>query len=130
MISTSCFANTAATLYEAGCDVVGLFSMAADSCGNAYMREAYMRALARVERGTSITEALEREPSVDPILIQLTGIGETSGDLGGSLRHRSDAYDEEVPQTAKWALSLIEPGVLIVGGAVVMYVLLAALRSS
>ena len=127
MISTSRFATTASILHNAGCDMVGTLSMAGATCGSAYLSAAFERTTERVQKGASITESLEREEGMDPLLIQLVAVGETSGDLGGSLRHLAQCYDEEVPRSVKWALSLIEPLVIAVGGAIVLFILIAAL---
>lgn len=127
MIATSRFAHTAGMLHESGCDVVQTLRLAGDTCGSAYLARAFRRATERVRGGATIAESLEREPGIDPFLVQLVGVGETSGDLGQSLAHLTRAYDEEVPRTVKWALALIEPAVLLIGGAVVLLVLLAAL---
>jgi type II secretory pathway component PulF len=64
---------------------------------------------------------------MDPFLLQLVAIGETSGDLSTTLGHLVQSYEAEIPRTVKWALSLVEPAILVFGGGLVLYVLLAAL---
>ena len=127
MIATSRFATTASTLHNAGCEMVGTLSMAGATCGSAYLADAFQRVTDRVRRGATITESLEREDGMDPLLVQLVSVGETSGDLGGSLASLAECYDTEVPRAVKWALSLIEPIVIAVGGVIVLFILLAAL---
>ena len=127
MIATSRFATTASILHNAGCEMVSTLSMAGATCGSSYLSAAFERATDRVRLGSTITESLEREEGVDPLLIQLVDVGETSGDLGGSLQHLAQCYDEEVPRSVKWALSLIEPLVITAGGAIVLFILIAAL---
>jgi type II secretory pathway component PulF len=127
MLATSKFASTAATLQQAGCEVYKVLGVAGEACGNAYLASRFAVVKARVERGQTITESLEHEPIMDPLLVQLAGVGEQSGDLADAFEKLSDYYDQEVPRMVKWFLSLLEPAILLVGGVVVAFVLLAAL---
>ncbi len=127
MLATSKFASTAATLQLAGCEVYQVLSVAGRSCGNALMAHRLEAATDRVQRGQTITESLEREPIIDPLLVQMTSVGEQSGDLGDAFEKLSDYYDEEVPRMVKWFLSFLEPALLLIGGVIVAFVLIASL---
>lgn len=127
MIATARFASTASLLHNAGCEAVRTLDLGARSCGNAALEDALGRVAESVRRGNGITESLEREPVVDPFLIQLVAVGEASGDLGDCLEQVAEAYDEEVPRQVRWALALIEPGILIVGGGIVAFLLSATI---
>lgn len=127
MLATSKFASTAATLHNAGCDVYTVLNVAGSTCGNAYMANAFSRVSANVHSGLMISESLEREPIMDPLLLQMVAVGEQSGDLGGCLDKLAAYYDQEVPRTVKWFLSLLEPLMLICAGGVVAFIIVAAL---
>ncbi len=127
MLATSRFAATASTLQGAGCGISTVLEVAGSTCGNEYLASRFQAVSERVRTGSTITESLELESVMDPLLIQMTHIGETAGDLAGSLERLSDYYDEEVPRTVKWFLSLLEPTILIVAGILVAFILLAAL---
>jgi type II secretory pathway component PulF len=126
-LAMSRFAKTAALLHDAGVEMVTTLELATEACGNPFYRAAFRRATERVQRGSTLAEALEQEPCMDPFLLQLVGIGETSGDLPTTLGHLVESYEAEIPRTVKWALSLVEPAILVLGGGLVLYVLLAAL---
>ena len=64
---------------------------------------------------------------MDPLLVQMTRVGEETGELDTCLSQVSDYYDKEVPRTVKWFLALLEPGILLVAGGVVAFILLAAI---
>lgn len=127
MLATSRFASTASTLQGAGCQISAVLEIAGSTCGNEYMGSRFQVVAERVRSGETITECLEDEPMMDPLLIQMTHIGETAGDLAGTLAKLSEYYDEEVPRTVKWFLALLEPAILICSGLLVAYILLAAL---
>ncbi|HVS19977.1 MAG TPA: type II secretion system F family protein [Planctomycetota bacterium] len=126
-LATSRFAGTAATLQSAGCDVFTTLSISGDACGNAALRQSFARVAAQVRRGATLTQALEREPLVDPLLVQLVSVGERSGDLDGCLDRLVEYYDEDIPRRVKRFLALFEPLLLIGAGAVVAFILLSAL---
>ncbi len=88
---------------------------------------AFGRVTKNVHAGLMISESLEREPIMDPLLLQMVAVGEQSGDLGGCLDKLAAYYDQEVPRTVKWFLSLLEPLMLICAGAVVAFIIVAAL---
>ena len=126
-LATSRFAGTAATLQSAGCDVFTMLSVSSDACGNAALRQAFQRVSVQVRRGSTLTQAFAREPLVDPLLTQLIGVGERTGRLDASLDRLVSYYDEDIPRRVKRFLSVFEPLLLLSAGAVVAFILLAAL---
>ena len=126
-IATSKFASTAATLQSAGCDVFTVLEVSASACGNAAMTGCFERVNERVRRGARISQAMDEEPLVDPLLIQMVDVGEKSGALDTCLERLVEYYDDEVPRAVKKFLTILEPAVLLAAGGVVAFILLAAL---
>lgn len=126
MFATAKFASTAGTLQNAGCPINDVIDLGGTSCGNARMAKSFHDANERVRHGESILNSLSKEPYMDPLLLQMVGVGEQAGDLGGCLDKLGQHYDRELPRMVKWMLSLLEPAILVVGGVVVAYMLFAA----
>ena len=126
MFATAKFASTAGTLQNAGCSVADVIGLSGRSCGNSSMAASFERVNEEVQRGATISEALGSDERMDPLLIQMVAVGEQAGDLGGCFDKLSAHYDRELPRIVKWMLSLLEPGMIVVGGAIVAYTLLAA----
>lgn len=126
MFATAKFASTAGTLQNAGCSVADVIGLSGRACGNASMAASFDRANEEVQRGASISEALSTDERMDPLLLQMVAVGEQAGDLGGCFDKLGAHYDRELPRIVKWMLSLVEPGMIIIGGAIVAYTLLAA----
>lgn len=126
-IATSRFASTASILQAAGCDVFTVLGVGGKACGNAALEAAFARAAESVRRGSTISDGLEREPEVDPLLKQMVGVGEKSGELDSCLDRLVKYYDEEVPRSVKRFLAVLEPTLLVFAGVVVAFILLAAL---
>lgn len=120
------FASTAATLQAAGCDAFTVLSVSAKSCGNRALEAQFERVTHNVRAGQPISEALAREPRVDPLLVQMVAIGEKSGQLDECLDRVVHHYDEEVPRAVKRFVSIAEPALLLAAGALVAFILLAA----
>tara|TARA_R110002072_G_scaffold235480_2_gene393019 strand:- start:704 stop:1936 length:1233 start_codon:yes stop_codon:yes gene_type:complete len=127
MLAVARFATTASALQQSGCNIVRTLEIAGDSCGSTYMTAKFRKVLESVRGGESISDGMRAAGDLDPYLVQLTSVGETSGRLGECLDFIADSYNAEVPRVVKWALGLIEPLVLIIGGVIVAFLLLAAL---
>lgn len=126
-LATSRFASTASILQSAGCDVFTVLGVAGSSCGNKALEDAFTRTADSVRRGSTITEGLDREPLVDPLLRQMVGVGEKSGELDSCLDRLVRYYDDEIPRSVKRFLSVLEPALLVFAACIVAFILLAAL---
>ena len=126
MFATAKFASTAGTLQNAGCPINDVIELGGIACGNARMERSFHDANERIRQGETISEALGKEPNMDPLLRQMVGVGEQAGDLGGCLDKLAEHYDRELPRMVKWMLSFLEPALLVLGGLVVSYTLFAS----
>ncbi len=126
-LATSKFASTASILQNAGCDVFTMLDVSANTCGNAAMRDSFSRVAAGVRRGQTISQGLEKEAHIDPLLIQIVAVGESTGELDKSLERLVEYYDEEIPRTVKRFLAIFEPALLLCAGGVVAFIMLAAI---
>lgn len=125
-LGASRFAATASLLHRAGCDVYTVLRVAGQSCGNAGLASSFGRVADLVRRGRTISQGLAAEPDVDPLLVQLVGVGESTGALEHCLERAVEHYDEELPRAVKRTVSIVEPLLLLVVGAVVALILMAA----
>ncbi len=126
-LAVSRFASTAGVLQQAGCDVFTVLNVSGETCGNAALGAAFARVTERVRRGQTITQGLESEPLMDPMLVQMVAVGEKTGELDTCLARLAKYYDDEVPRTVKRFMALLEPLLLLGAGLVVGVILLAAL---
>lgn len=126
-LAVSRFASTASVLQQAGCDVFTVINVSGSTCGNAAMGAAFGRVSERVRRGQTITQGLEHEACMDPMLVQMVAVGESTGELDRCLERLSSYYDDDIPRTVKRFLALLEPTMLLGAGVLVGVILLAAL---
>jgi type IV pilus assembly protein PilC len=104
-----------------------MLDVAGQTCGNAAMAAGFARTGERVPRGATLAEGLAQERFADPLLVQMVHVGESAGELKSCLARVAAYYDQEVPRTLARMTALFEPALLVGAGALVAFVLLAAL---
>lgn len=89
------FGRAFGALYQAGVPLPQVVKLAADSCGNEYMRAKLYPASKVLEGGAGITETLRSTGALSPIVIDMLSTGEQTGNLDQMLNKMSDYYQEE-----------------------------------
>ena len=95
--------------------------------GNIVIAEKITAAADRVVEGATLSEALRVHPEIPGTLIQMVAVGEDSGTLGDMLARAADAMDEEIEARLSRLLSLLEPLIILVMGAVVAFIVVSVL---
>ena len=62
-----------------------------------------------------------------PIVLHIIATGQMSGGIENGLIDIADMYDEEVDLASRTLVSLLEPAILLVMGAVIGFIVLAVL---
>jgi type II secretory pathway component PulF len=107
------------------CDVrvVEAFEIIAKSTKNLVYREAMERGALHVLKGERITEQFKWNRQLFPsIVTQMISVGESTGNLSGSLDFCAEMYDEEISDLTKNLTNLLEPVLMIVMGVIVGFV--------
>ena len=126
-VDTSRFASTLAILVAGGVPLLGALASAARVMGNAVMREAVERAIARVREGVSLARALGETRAFPPLLVHLVASGELSGKLEQMLGRAARLETQALERRLAVFLTLLEPVMILVMGAVVLMIVLAIL---
>ena len=80
-----------------------------------------------VRTGGSLSGALKKAGVFPPLLVYLAASGEASGRLDMMLERAADYLEREFDAFTTTALSLLEPAIIIVMGAVVAVIVLSIL---
>ncbi len=118
------FTRTLSFLLEGGLPVLRALELSAHSIGNQELEMKVIQAGEKVSEGASLSGSLEDFP---PVLLQLISTGERSGKLIDVLRKAADSYEEEFSRRIQKALSMLEPGMILVMGLIVGFIVLAVL---
>lgn len=118
------FTRTLSFLLEGGLPVLRSLELAGKSTGNVYLEGVVRDAAEKVSEGARLSQSLAGLP---PVLVELIATGERSGRLVDVLRRAADTYEAEFDRKVQRAITLLEPGMILLMGLVVGFIVLAVL---
>ena len=107
------FCRTLALLLGSGLTLTDSLELVAMNMSNIWFREAVQTVRTMVSEGWGISASMRDTDMFPPMVYNLTGIGEETGDLQGMLNKTADYYDDEVQDATAAMLSLLEPMVML-----------------
>ncbi|MCQ2101601.1 MAG: type II secretion system F family protein [Fibrobacter sp.] len=117
--ATASFARTLGTLLNAGVSVMDSLKVVASTVSNKVVEKAINKIAIGIAGGKSIADPMAECKLFPPMVIQMTGVGEKTGNLGGMLLKLADFYDEEVDAAVDAVVGMMEPLIIVfLGGAV------------
>lgn len=125
--NTAAFARTLSILSGSGVSILTALRNAADVVSNRPMREAIQDATERVREGAGISSSLQKTGLFPPMTLHLIASGEGAGKLDAMLERAAEQQERETSTTITSALSLFEPMLILLMGAVVLVIVLAIL---
>jgi type IV pilus assembly protein PilC len=124
-IAVARFCRTLSTLISSGVPILDGLEITAKTSGNSVIEDAVMVTRKSIERGETIAGPL-RDTKVFPAMVtQMIGVGEATGALDTMLEKIADFYEEEVDTAVAGLLTLLEPIMIAVLGAVVGGIVIA-----
>jgi general secretion pathway protein F len=121
------FTRTLGILVTSGVPLLQAMQSAVPVVRNLPMRAAVDEASRLVREGGSLSRALGRSRFFPPIAIHLIASGETSGQLGPMLLRGSESLSRELETWATTLAALLEPLLILLMGAIVLFIVLATL---
>ncbi len=119
------FGRAFGALYQAGVPLPQVLKLAADSCGNEYVRAKLYPASKVLEGGAGITETLRSTGALSPIVIDMLSTGEMTGNLDQMLNKMSDYYQAEAKTRSIQLGHFMGVLVLLVVGIYIGFVVLS-----
>jgi type II secretory pathway component PulF len=124
---TAGFARTLGLLLRSGVAVVPALRIAQASLTNSAVAAQAASATSAVAEGSAMAPALAGW--LPPLATHMFAVGEESGRLEDLCMRIADTYDGEVRRALRTAVSMIEPIMILVFGALVGFVALAMLQA-
>lgn len=114
-VKTACaqFARTMSTLMGAGISTTECLDTCAKIIDNIHYKNAFQKAKEEVMKGIPLSEPLAASEIFPPMVCQMTGIGEETGNMEEMLAKLADYYDEEVEMTTQSVLAAMEPLIIV-----------------
>ncbi len=125
--NTARFTRTLSILVGSGVPVLEALRISAEVVTSTPMREAVEVSAARVREGAPIGKSLGASGQFPPICIHLISSGEASGELETMLGRAAANQEREMDGLIAALLGIMEPGLIVAMGAIVLMIVLAIL---
>ena len=119
------FCRTLSLLLGSGLTLTDSLEMVAMNMSNIYYQEAVQTCRAMVAEGWTLSASLRDTGLFPPMVYNLVGIGEETGDLQGMLLKTADYYDDEVEEATQALLGMMEPMITVFLGIMVALLVVA-----
>ena len=119
--------RTLAILIAAGISILDALSIVVDSTDNSVFQQAFLTVSQKVEKGQSMGMALDQERIFRPILVQMSLVGEQTGNLDDTLLRLSKYFEMESEMATKTMTTLIEPLILVFLGTGVGFLVMSVI---
>jgi len=113
MLAMSRFTHNLAILYRSGIPILQALDLCQGLLGNLAVEKAVLAVEQSVKSGSTISEALRREPIFPPLLVRMVVMGETTGNLDYALDNVSNYYSEIIPRRVRKVLTMFEPALTL-----------------
>lgn len=120
-------ARTLSTMIESRLPLVEGLRLTVGTVQNRALRQATEELVDSIRGGGSLSGALARSGVFPPLLVYLAASGESAGRLDVMLARAADYLEREFDNFTATALSMLEPAIIVVMGAIVTTIVLAIL---
>jgi type IV pilus assembly protein PilC len=127
MIYTSRFARSIAMLYSSGISILTTMGISVNTLNNAFVAKRFAIVLDLVMSGESLSEALRQADIFDGMFLSMIRVGGEASNLDDVLEHTADFYDIESDVAVKRMITLLEPLLLVILGAIIALVLVSVM---
>jgi general secretion pathway protein F len=124
---TARFARTLSILTAAGVSVLDAMRISSQLITTIPIKKAVDEAVSRVREGAAIYLALKQTKYFSPMSVHMIASGEASGQLESMLERVAKHQEEEITRLIDVALALFEPAIILIMGAIVLFIVLAVL---
>jgi general secretion pathway protein F len=126
-VNTARFTRTLSILAGSGVPVLEALRISGDVVTNVPMKEAVAEAAVRVREGAPLGRSLGASRLFPPMTMHLISSGEASGELENMLERAAANQEREVDGLVGALLSILEPALILLMGALVLAIVIAIL---
>jgi len=127
LLATARFTRTLSTLLRAGVPLLSGLEIVRSLMTNRVFKKALDDTITAVREGESLAQPLERAQIFPKMVSQMATVGEKSGELDEMLLKVAETYERQVDTKINALLSLLEPCMILLMGAVVGFIVMAIL---
>jgi len=113
-LSRSC--RTMSLLFHVGLPLPEVLSLAIQGSGNKTISGALTEVQRELIRGEGLSKPMSKRPVFLPLMVQMTSVGEETGNLDNTLTTVAESYEMEADDRTNNAVELIQPVITVVIG--------------
>jgi type IV pilus assembly protein PilC len=117
--------RTLGTLVSSGVPILEALTIVRETCMNAVFENCFTKVYQSIREGDTIAAPMKASRLVDDLVVNMIDVGEETGDLDTMLNKIADVYDEEVNVLVEALISLLEPLMIVILGAIVGTIVIA-----
>ncbi|MCO6431471.1 MAG: type II secretion system F family protein [Deltaproteobacteria bacterium] len=118
-VAVARFTRTLGTMISSGVPILEALNICARTAGNKVVERDVLRARIAISEGKSMVEPLAESVVFPPMVVQMIGVGESTGALDAMLQKIADFYEDEVDNAVGAMKQLIEPIMILVLGVII-----------
>jgi general secretion pathway protein F len=121
------FSRTLGTLLQSGVSILPALNLVKEISQNQAISRSIGYVHDRLREGKGISRSLEETDVFPPLAVHMIGVGEETGRVDEMLIKVAETYEANVQNTVKRVISLLEPLIILVMGAVVFFMVISIL---
>lgn len=106
-------ADNMETMLSSGISIVRALEIASDIVGNTTYKKILQEGAESVKSGSSLSDALGKNPEIPSLMVQMMKVGEETGSLSSILKTLASFYKREVNDSIDSLVGLIEPAMIV-----------------
>jgi type IV pilus assembly protein PilC len=118
-VAVARFTRTLGTMLSSGVPVLEALNICARTAGNKVVEKDVQRVRVAISEGKSMVEPLSESAVFPAMVVQMIGVGESTGAMDAMLAKIAEFYEDEVDNAVGAMKQLIEPIMILVLGVVV-----------
>ena len=126
-LSRAC--RTIALLFKVGVPLPEIMAVAIYGTTNKVMAQALTKVQQELLKGEGLSRPMGREKLFLPLMVQMTSVGEETGNLDRTLTTVAQAFEAEAEDKTSSAVAMIQPMMTLVIGGVVAFIAAALVQS-
>ncbi len=117
--------RTMALLIKVGLPLPEVLTVTIRGITNKAIEESLTRVQGELIRGEGLSQPMAKETLILPLMVQMVGVGEETGNLEHTLVTVAESFEAEANDKTSAAVALIQPALTIILGLVIGFIVLA-----
>jgi len=117
--------RTTSLLFKVGVPIPEIMNMVVQGSSNLIIKNNLAEVREELIRGEGMFKPMQKRPVFLPLMVQMTGVGEETGNLDNTLATVARAYEDEADDKTSGAIAMIQPAITVVIGLVVALIALS-----